>query len=86
MPADSAGGGAAWKTIYSWKLGAESNMELGNADLTADGLTFYVALDDGKTRMPSYFAFDLTTGKLASTFVVPAAQWPEMLTAEVVAC
>jgi hypothetical protein len=86
MPADSAGGGTAWTTVYSWKLGAESNMELGNADLTADGLTFYVALDDGKSGGPSYFAFDLSTGKLVLSFVVPAAQWPDMLTAEVVAC
>ena len=86
MPADSAGGGAAWKTLYSWKVGAESDMELGNADLSADGLTLYVALDDGKSRMPSYFAFDVATGKLLSSFVVPAAQWPGMITAEVVAC
>ena len=82
----SAGGGAAWKTLYSWKVGAESDMELGNADLSADGLTFYVALTDGKSGMPSYFAFDVSTGKLIDSFVVPAAQWPDMITAEVVTC
>ena len=86
MPAASAGGGAAWKTLYSWKVGAESDMELGNADLSADGLTFYVALTDGKSGMPSYFAFDVSTGKLVDSFVVPAAQWPDMITAEVVTC
>jgi len=85
MPAAAAGGAAAWKTIYSWKVGAEGDMELGNGALSADGLTFWVALDDGKNE-PSYFAFDLTTGKLASTFAVPASQWPGMITAEVVAC
>ena len=79
-------GGVDWKTIYSWKVGAEGDMELGNGAVSADGLTFYVALDDGKTDGPSYFQFDLKTGKLVASFAVPAAQWPGMITAEVVAC
>ena len=86
LPADSKTGGDDWTVVYEWKVDQETTMELGNADLSADGLTFWVTLMDGKTRQPSFFAFDLTTGKLVSQFVVPAAQWPEMLTAEVVAC
>ena len=85
MAADAAGG-TAWKTIYSWKVGAEGDMELGNGAVSADGLTFYVALDDGKTGGPSYFSFDLSTGKLLSSFTVPSTQWKGMITAEVVAC
>jgi hypothetical protein len=85
MPAGAAGGAAAWTDIYTWTVGAENDMELGNGALSADGRTFWVALDDGKEE-PSYFAFDLTSGKLVSTFAVPATQWPGMITAEVVAC
>ena len=85
MAADGKGG-AAWETIYSWKVDAELDFELGNAALSKDGKTFFVALDNGKSRAPQYFEFDLVAKKLVSSFVVSASQWPELITAEVVAC
>ena len=84
-PAGGAGG-QAWVNVYSWGVGAEGDFELGNADLSRDGFTLFVAFADGATMRPTYFAFDLKTNTLASKFEVPAGQLPGMLTAEVMAC
>ena len=84
-PAGGAGG-EAWVNVYEWSVGAEGDFELGNADLSRDGFTFFVAFADGATQRPTYFAFDLKTNTLAAKFEVPAGQLPGMLTAEVMAC
>jgi len=78
--------GSSWTTVFVWKPDAEGSMELGDGTLSLDGLTLYVALTSGKTRMPYYVQYDLKANKVVNSFTVPAAQWPGMLTAEVVAC
>ena len=84
-PAGGAGG-AEWAQVHAWQRGGEGDMELGNADLSRDGLTFFVAFMDGATQAPTYFAFDLRKNALVSKFEVPAGALPGMLTAEVMAC
>lgn len=79
-------GGDAWVKVYEYSVGAEGDFELGNADLSRDGFTFFVAFADGATMRPTYFAFDLKKNSLVSKFEVPAGQLPGMLTAEVMAC
>ena len=85
MPAGGAGGDA-WQTVYEWPLGAEFDAELGNAALTRDGNTLFVALQDPATQQPSYFAFAVPAGTLLANFTVPMSQQARMITAEVVAC
>lgn len=85
MPATGAGG-EAWKIVYEWRLDADSDFELGNADVSEDGLTFYVALTDSRTNQPGYYQFDLTTSKLVNSFVVSEGELTDMITAEVVSC
>ena len=85
MPADGAGGDA-WQTVYEWPLGAEFDEELGNAALTRDGNTLFVALQDPVLLQPTYFSFAVPSGKLLASFTVPRGQQARMLTAEVVAC
>lgn len=81
----SGAGGKEWVQVYSWAVGKESSMELGNGVLSKDGFTFFAAFTDPAMR-PSYFAFDLKTNRLVSTFVVPINEYQGMLTAEVLAC
>ena len=61
-------------------------MELGNAVLSRDGKTFFVAYQDGADLRPTYFSFDLNTNTKTDTFEVPATEYPGFLTAEVFAC
>lgn len=81
----SGAGGSEWVNVHEWAVGKESSMELGDAVLSKDGYTFFAAFT-GATGRPTYFAFDLKTNKLVSTFVVPQNQYQGMLTAEVIAC
>ena len=85
MPA-SGKGGAEWEDIYVWKPNGEADYELGNGALSADGLTFYVALSSGSTGAVQYFAFDLKAKKMTNSFTVPQAAWPGLVTAEVTTC
>ena len=78
-------GGKEWVQVYTWPVGKESSMELGNGVLSKDGYTFFAAFTNAMGR-PSYFAFDLRANKLLSSFVVPANEYEGMLTAEVLAC
>jgi len=81
----SGTGGKEWVNVHEWAVGKESSMELGDAVLSKDGYTFFAAFT-AATGRPTYFAFDLKTNQLVSTFVVPTNQYQGMLTAEVMAC
>jgi hypothetical protein len=79
-------GTSGWTTIYTWGVDKETSMELGNAAVSADGKTFFVAMDSGSTDYPQYFQFDLPSGKLVTSFEITEAEWPGLITAEVVSC
>lgn len=80
------GAGGFWTTKYVWPLRSDNDMELGNADVSEDGRTLYVALTDDQTGNPGYFQFDIASGKLLSSFVIAETEYRGMLTAEVVSC
>jgi hypothetical protein len=85
MPAGGAGGDA-WQTVFEWPAGNQIDLILGNAALTRDGNTLYVALQDAALGQPSFFAFAVTTGKLLANFTVSSKEEPRMFVEEVVAC
>ena len=86
MPAGGAGG-AAWRTLYEWPIGSEDSGGLGDAALSGDGRTLFVALRDSSAGdTPALFAIDALTGQLLHSLVVPSAQWPDMMVAGVCAC
>ena len=86
MPAGGPGG-AAWRTLYEWPMGSEDSGGLGDAALSEDGRTVFVAMRDSSAHdTPALFAIDVLSGQLLHTFVVPGDLWPAMLVAGVCAC